>query len=142
MYFLCCYFNSINNRQKNSNLELRTSKIAIVILCTLFYPYPFGGPYLSFARFRQCSVFYSIHSGGPYLSFAKFHQCPVFFLLTVVVRTSLSLDFNVFFRSHTLNALAFFYFQLPRANFYSMRIIILSCAMESPPIYFKILISK
>jgi len=42
-----------------------------------------------------------------------FVSAPSFILFTVVVRTSLSLDFNVFFRSHTLNALAFFYFSAP-----------------------------
>ena len=101
-----------NEIKKVATHELYTFMVAT--FSPLFYPYPFGGLYLSFDKFHQCPVFlfYSLWwsvplfrqissvlrfyinlSGGPYLSFAKFLQCSVFILTFLVVRTSLSLDF-------------------------------------------------
>ena len=56
----------------------------------LFYPYPFGGPYLPFARFQQCIGYIYSHSGGLYLSFAKFQQCIGYSFMILVDCTFLS----------------------------------------------------
>ncbi len=104
-------------QQKNSNLRLRIPKIAIAIFYFLFYPYPFGGPYLSFARFLQCSVYILLTLAVRTSLSLDFFSAPFFILLTVVVRTSLSPYFDVLFRSHFLNALAFSILTLA-SNFY------------------------
>lgn len=124
-------------RKKNSNLKLRTFKIAMIFSLFDFYPYPFGGPYLPFARFQQCSIFYIMYCGGPYLSFARFHQCSVF---SLTHSGGPYLPFALFQRLLPFSCLDI---QIPiylnsRELALIMRIVTLSCATESPPVYCKI----
>ena len=163
IFALFLFFNEKRHAktQKNSNPKLRTFKIAIIFSLFDFYPYPFGGPYLPFARFQQCSVFITTHSGGPYLSFALFRQCSIFYIMycggpylsfarfhqcsvfslthcggpylpfalfqRLLPFSCLDIQISIYLNSHELALI--------------MRIVNLSCAMESPPVYCKIPIS-
>ena len=124
--------------KKVATHELYTFMVAT--FSPLFYPYPFGGPYLPFARFQQCPAFIITHSGGPYLSFARFHQCSVLSLThcggpylpfalfqRLLPFSCLDIQISIYLNSHELALI--------------MRIVNLSCAMESPPVYYKIPIS-
>lgn len=142
IFALFLFFNEKRHAktQKNSNPKLRTFKIAIIFSLFDFYPYPFGGPYLPFARFQQCPAFIITHSGGPYLSFALFRQCSIFYIMycggpylpfalfqRLLPFSCLDIQISIYLNSHELALI--------------MRIVNLSCAMESPPVYYKIPIS-
>ena len=100
-------------------LVARTSLSINFISAPFFYSTHSGGPYLYFARFHQCSVFSLTHCGGPYLPFALFQRLLPF--------SCLDIQISIYLNSHELALI--------------MRIVNLSCAMESPPVYCKIPIS-